>query len=141
MMACGHATGNQKLRESSFDIALRTFKILISKGERTKDLLQHQPVHELYPTSSTFANFFRACRKLLRPNNKRRDSILTKSLDLCRKLGMLNFLVVHQVQLACQSETSWKEIGGELSEYVGWKEDFKRCGKRVPREWTCNAIK
>jgi hypothetical protein len=49
--------------------------------------------------------------------------------------------VVHQVQLSCRSEAAWEEMAGELSEYVGWKEDFKRCAKRVPREWTCNSRK
>jgi len=140
MMACGHATGSQKLREESFEIALRTFKILVSKGgKQAESLLHHKPVHDLYPTSSTFANFFRACRKLLRPENERRDACLTKGLDLCKKLGMLNFLVVHQVQLACQSQIAWKKIAGDLSDHVGWKEDFKRVGNRVPREWTCNS--
>ncbi len=139
-MACGHATGSQKLREESFEIALRTFKILVSKGgKQAESLLRHKPVHDLYPTSSTFANFFRACRKLLRPENERRDVCLTKGLDLCKKLGMLNFLVVHQVQLACQSQGAWKKIAKDLSVHVGWKEDFKRVGNRVPREWTCNA--
>jgi len=146
MMACAHATGDQQLREKSFEIALRTFKILLSNGGSTgsrrqqeKPLLRHKPVHELHATSTTFAHFFRACRKLLRPDNARRKSILTKSLTICRKLGLLNFLVVHQVQLACQSETDWKETAGGLSEYVGWKEDAKRCIKIFPREWTCNA--
>jgi len=134
MMACAHATGGQKLKEQSFKIALRTFKILVSNGGR-------KTVYGLYPTSTTFAHLFRACRKLLHPNNARRQTILTKSLTVCRKLGMLNFLVVHQVQLACQSENAWNETAGELSDYVGWKEDFKRCSKNVPREWMCKARK
>eukprot|EP00536_Pseudo-nitzschia_multiseries_P012620 jgi/Psemu1/290404/fgenesh1_pg.492_\ len=162
MMACAHATGNQELREQSFEIAFRTFKILlVSKGggntstntngfqnpERLSPNQNHnnnqqkkkKPVHDLYPTSATFAHFFRACRKLLRPDNPRRKPILTKSLTICRKLGLLNFLVVHQVQLACPSERAWRDIAGELADHVGWKEDFKRCGHRVPHEWTCNA--
>lgn len=144
MMACAHATGNKKTKERSFEIALRTFKILVSKGGetggiQTEGLLRHKPVYELSPTSSTFSHFFRACRKLLPPSHKRRKSILTKSLTICRKLGMLNFFVVHQVQLACQSEDDWKETAGELSDYLGWKQDFKRYGKSVPREWTCNT--
>ena len=140
MMACAHATGSKKLRENSFDVALRTFKILVSNGN-AKGVLQQEPVYELYPTSSTFANFFRACRKLLRPGNERRSSILTRSLPICCKLGMLNPLVVHQVQLACESEADWKAFAGELSEYVNWKDDAKKCGNRLPKEWTCNSRK
>jgi len=144
MMACAHATGNQQLRGQSFVFALRTFKILVSKGkgkEAEKLLGQQQPVHDLYPTSTTFAHFFRACRKLLLPDNVQRKPVLTKGLAICRKLGLLNYLVVHQIQLACQSETAWKEIAGELSEHVGWKDDYKRCSGTVPREWTCKSRK
>lgn len=145
MMACAHATGGQTCKEQSFEIAVRTFKILVSKGggsgRQVEELLRQKPVYELYPTSSTFANFFRACRKLLPPDNERRQSILAKSLTICRKLGMLNFFVVHQVQLSCRSKTAWKEMAGELSEYVGWQDDFKRCSKAVPREWTCKSRK
>jgi len=141
-MACAHATGNQRLRQHSFDIAFRTFKILVSSsngGKQIDELLQHKPIHELYPTSSTFANFFRACRKLLLPTSKRRRSILTRSLTICRNLGLLNQFVVNQVQLACQTESDWEEIAGELADYVGWKEDFRQCSKNVPREWTSKA--
>ena len=136
MMACAHAAGNRKLKDQSFEIALRTFKILVSgNGKHTTELARKA----LGPTSTTFAHFFRACRKLLHPNHVRRGSILTKGLAVCQKLGMLNFLVVHQVQLACQSEAAWEKIAGDLSEHVGWKEDFRSCKSKVPREWTCHA--
>ena len=58
---------------------------------------------------------------------------------VCRNLGLLNQYVVNQVQLACQTESDWEEIAGELADYVGWKEDFRRCSKNVPREWTSKA--
>lgn len=141
-MACAHATGNEQLREESFNVALRTFKILLSKGGGTtngENVLPKKSVHQLYPTSATFAHFFRAVRKLLRVDNPRRQSILTKSLFICRQFGLLNHLVVHQVQLACPSEAVWKEVAGELSEYINRKDDFKRRSKLVPDEWTCKA--
>lgn len=140
-MACAHASGDQALREKTFQIALRTFRILVSSSNKNDDTGKNNDknnhVHSLYPTSTTFAHFFRACRKLLLP--AQRQTLVTKALKICMELGMLNFLVAHQVQLSCKSELVWREVAGELSEYVDWKADFRRCSKDVPQEWMSNS--
>jgi hypothetical protein len=136
--ACSNAFGDRGIKDHSVQIALQAFKTLIVKAQKhnTGKVPLDTSTFLLSPTSTTFALWAKVCRRLLATPEQKR-SALTKTLQICRDWGMLNHLVVRQVQTCCQSETEWKETVGELAEYVDWKADFRKC-RNVPKEWTCH---
>jgi len=145
--ACANAFGNESIRNESFKIGLQIFKAILhgnqcdpkDQNSTSQDLIQKrkdEPEIPLMPTSTTFALFAKCCRRLLPPSQQKPS--LTKTLLLCRGVGMVNLQVVQQVQTACKSESDWEEVAGELAGYVGWKADFRKC-KQVPNKWCCNA--
>jgi hypothetical protein len=141
LQACAGSFGNPSMKEESFKIAAETFKALLSnnKNEIGVDGVQNKKnTYEipLEPTSTSFAHFAKCCRRLIPPSKQ--NSLLNKTLQLCMKKGMLNHIIVQQVQTACKSKTDWDEAAGELVDYVDWKADFRKC-RQVPTEWTCNA--
>lgn len=124
LMACANAFGNGDLKDKSFAIALDTFKAAMTQTDGT-----------VRPTSTTFAHFLKAARRLLgKPQQK---GVLFKTLKICCEKGLLNQVVVQQVQSACQTDVEWKEIGGNVSNYVGLKEKLRV--SLVPQQWICNA--
>ena len=131
LQACASSFGNPSMKEASFRIAAETFKAVLSNNNNDNDGETH-----LEATSTTFAHFAKCCRRLI-PHAKQ-NSLLNKTLQICMKKGMLNHIIVQQVQSACKSTVDWDEAAGELANYVDWKADFRKC-KQVPNEWTCNA--
>lgn len=124
LMACANAFGNGALKDKSFDIAMDTFKAAMTQTDGS-----------VRPTSTTFSHFMKASRRLLgKPQQK---NVLFKTLKICCEKGLLNEVVVQQVQSACQTDEEWKEIGGSVSNYVGLKEKMRI--SLVPQEWICNA--
>jgi hypothetical protein len=135
--ACSNAFGDRNIKDRSVQIGLRAFKTLLTDADkRNISEADASNVFLLYPTSTTFALWAKVCRRLLGAPEKKR-SALSKTLLICRNLGMLNHLVVRQVQTSCQSETEWKETVGDLAQYVDWKADIRKC-RNVPKEWTCH---
>jgi pentatricopeptide repeat protein len=124
LMCCANAFGNAELKQKSFNIALEAFKGTMI-GEDTS----------LRPTSTTFAHFCKASRRLLQPQQQ--IPVLRKTLKLCCEKGLLNQVVVQQVQTTCGSEEEWREVGGEVATYVGWKEQLTV--SRIPNSWKCHA--
>ena len=123
-MACANAFGNGDLKDKSFAIAMDTFKAAMTQTDGT-----------VRPTSTTFAHFLKAARRLLCKTQQK--GVLFKTLKICCEKGLLNQVVVQQVQSACQTDDEWKEIGGRVSNYVGLKEKLKV--PLVPQQWICNA--
>ncbi|KAG7370267.1 PPR: pentatricopeptide repeat domain containing protein [Nitzschia inconspicua] len=145
--ACSNAFGDPATKANAVLIALRSFKIIMSFVGKTtnnhNDLPSTKKKHNnnivlISPTSTTFFFFAKVCRKHLALSPEKKKSALFKTLQLCTETGMLNHLVVRQVQTACQSEKEWNETAGELSKYMQWKDDFRKC-HNVPTEWTCNS--
>jgi pentatricopeptide repeat protein len=132
LMAAAGAYGNQALKQSSFEIALQAFKAVVSNNNKNGGVNSIR----LQPTSTTFATFAKASRRLLSPGKAK--SALGKTLQLTCQMGMLNHIVVYQAKLACKSEAEWKDLAGDLADFIDWNVDFRDC-KRVPKEWTCNA--
>jgi hypothetical protein len=144
LQACASSFGGPSVKEQSFQIAIETFKTLLSqdngnfssKADVDGQTNRKNKSIQLEPTSTTFAHFAKCCRRL--PPRDKQNILLNKTLQLCMKKGMLNHIVVQQVQTACRSDSDWKEAAGELSNWVDWKADFRKC-KQVPNEWTCKA--
>lgn len=128
LMACANAFGNEELKTNSFQIAAEAFQIAVQLGA-DKDSL-------VYPTSTTFAHFCKAARRLI-PRPDIRLSILQKAVLLCREKGLLNPVVVQQAQMACTSSKEWSDMVGELANYVGWNETFRPT--QIPPRWLENA--
>jgi pentatricopeptide repeat protein len=137
--ACANSFGNQALKDMSFLVALNAFKAIMAKADVGKNKSNDNDFDALItPTSTTFAQFTKACRKLLSTQEKKLSAV-KRSLFMCRKMGMLNHLVVRQGQLTCRSQDEWKKTAEELADYVDWKRDFRKCIRQVPKDWTCNA--
>ncbi|KAG7336801.1 PPR: pentatricopeptide repeat domain containing protein [Nitzschia inconspicua] len=146
--ACANAFGDPPTKANAVLIAVRTFKTIMSFVGKTtsnnNDLPSTTKKHNntivlISPTSTTFFFFAKVCRRHLALSPEKKKAALFKTLQLCRETGMLNHLVVRQVQTACQSEKEWNETAGELSKYMQWKDDFRKKCHNVPTEWTCNA--
>lgn len=140
--ACSNAFGRRSIKDRSIQIALEAFKtLLVSAKNRINNHTQvDEPIQNalLSPTSTTFANFAKVSRRLI-ASPEQKQSALRKTLQLCKDTGMLNHMVVQQVQTACRSETEWIETAGELAKFLAWKADFRKVSRDVPREWTCHA--
>mmetsp|Transcript_9834 Transcript_9834/g.28541 ORF Transcript_9834/g.28541 Transcript_9834/m.28541 type:complete len:620 (-) Transcript_9834:150-2009(-) len=128
LMASSNAFGNEELKSTSFQVASTAFQECVRLG--------NDPTSHIGPTSSTFAHFCKAARRLIH-KAKMRDEILQKTLTLCLEKGLLSPTVVQQVQTSCRSEKEWKQRAGKLADFVGWKERFRPL--KVPTEWVCNA--
>lgn len=124
LMACANAFGNAELKERSFAIAIQAFKRALSSEDQG-----------IRPTSTTFVHFCKSARRLLKQDKQR--SVLRKVLLLCCQKGLLNQVVLQQVQQACKGDEEWREVAGELSQYVGLNEKLKP--SQVPKRWVCNA--
>ena len=119
LMSCANAFGNEELKQRSFSIAMKSFQtVMYNRGK-------------VRPTSTTFVHFCKASRRLV--NRPQQKVLLQKTLKLCCDRGMLNHVVVLQAQQACKTEDEWREIGGEVSEYVGKKD--KLDASQVPETW------
>lgn len=132
--SCANSFGNRSLKDLSFLIALDAFKAMLASAKGNKQISDAQ----IGPTSTTFVQFTKACRKLL-PSQQKKLAAVQRGLQLCRKMGMLNHMVVRQGQLACRSEAEWKDTAGELADFVDRKRDFRKHQGNVPKDWTCNA--
>ena len=131
LLACANAFGNDDLKSSSFQVAARTFQESIMLGTDKTSKVQ--------PTSTTFAHFCKATRRLLsnREEQAKRHAILEKTLLLCREQGMLSQVVVQQVQMSCCNEAEWRERAGSVADHIQWKEGMT--ASRVPPAWVENA--
>jgi pentatricopeptide repeat protein len=132
LMACANAFGNKELKQRSLFIAMDTFKAVMISGK----VDGKKKNSRIRPTSTTFVHFCKASRRLIAKKSDRHLA-LRKTLKLCCEKGMLNHVVVHQVQLACKTEEEWKETAGPVSEYIGKSEKMKV--SQVPKKWICNA--
>lgn len=132
--SCSNSFGDALTKTKSFQIALQAFRVLLANAGKTGNSNRDALVT---PTSTTFTFFAKSCRRLL-PTNDKKKLALTKTLQICLELGMLNYMVVRQFQTACQSEAEWKETVGELGKYMQWKDDFRKCPD-VPNKWTCHS--
>jgi pentatricopeptide repeat protein len=132
LMCCANAFGNAELKQKSFTIALEAFKGTMIIGEDDTTTTTRRT---LQPTSTTFAHFCKASRRLLQPQQQK--PVLRKTLKLCCEKGLLNQVVMQQVQTTCASDEEWREVGGEVATYVGWKE--KLTISRIPISWRCHA--
>jgi pentatricopeptide repeat protein len=124
LMACANAFGNPELKQKSFAIAMEAFI-----GAMTSDGLG------IRPTSTTVAHFCKAARRILNPQQQK--PVLRKTLKLCCDRGLLNQVVLQQVQRACTTEEEWRELAGTVSQHIGLKENLKT--SQVPNSWICNA--
>jgi hypothetical protein len=149
LAACANA--GRTWSDQSFAIALDAFKTVVSDSKKKK--MNHTTTTQrqdeggspprapdtiaLQPTSTTFAQFAKASRRLLpRPQQ---HSILAKTMLLCLEWGVLHKLVVQQGQLACRDQNEWQALAGELNDYVKWQDDFDKYKSKVPTQWTANA--
>lgn len=123
IMACANAFGNDELKGRSYVIARDMFRRTLSEDH-------------VKPSSTTFVHFCKASRRLIR-NKEHRLTALKKAMRSCCNFGMLNKVVVLQAQLACKNEDEWKEISGQVGDFVKWKGKFKP--RDVPRKWTSNS--
>ena len=124
LMACANAFGNEELKQKSYLIAKEMFRRVIHGDDQVR------------PSSTTFVHFCKASRRLL-SDKKHRLSALKKAMRLCCNFGMLNDVVVLQAQLGCNDDEEWKEIAGQVGDYVGRKDKFN--AREVPNKWTCQA--
>jgi pentatricopeptide repeat protein len=123
LMACANAFGNEELKTKSFFIALEAFKATMVND------------HGIRPTSTTFAHFLKAERRLLNPTQQK--SALRKTFKLCCEKGLVNSVVIQHVQRACGTEAEWNEMVGEGSQFMALKERIQISS--FPQAWTRNA--
>jgi hypothetical protein len=133
--SCSNAFGNAAMKAIAFEIALQAFKVLLTSTGKNRGSQQDA---WLSPTSTTFTFFAKTCRRLLASSPDKKKSALSKTLQICQNLGMLNRMVVKQYQTACQSQEEWEETVGELGNLMQWKDDFEKC-QNIPKAWTCNS--
>lgn len=130
LLACANAFGNQGLKNSSFKVAAETFQASLKLGADSNSKVE--------ATSTTFAHFCKAARRLIATDeHEKRHAVLEKTLQLCMGKGMLNPVVVQQVQMSCCNEDEWKDRAGALAEHVKWKGSLN--SSRVPDAWVQNA--
>jgi pentatricopeptide repeat protein len=130
LLACANAFGNQELKTTSFQVAARTFQESIKLGADATSKVQ--------PTSTTFAHFCKAARRLLTGRDQeKRHAVLEETLRLCREKGMLSQVVIQQVQMSCCNEAEWQDRAGVLADHIKWKDGLTP--SRVPNAWVQNA--
>ena len=124
LLACANAFGNDELKHKSFQIAIQAFKDALTNGNSS-----------IQPTSTTFAHFCKASRRL--PPPQQQKTILGKALKLCCDKGLLNQVVIQQCFSACKTEEEWKEMAGGISQQIGFRENLQT--SQVAKSWICNS--
>ena len=130
LLACANAFGNDELKRESFTIALDAFKIVLTGPDPSR----------IEPTSTTFAHFCKAARRLLNPAAQK--SVVAKTFRLCCNRGLVNKIILQHVQRVCDTDEEWKEMlqnNDAVSKLVS-----RHCNEpinihRLPHEWICNA--
>ena len=120
LRSCANTFGAIDVKQKAFLIASDVFQsILDSKNVR--------------PSSITFVFIFKALRKLLPNGDPLRSAMLKQSFDYCAKAGLLNDMVLQQVEWACGSKQ-------ELATLLNMEQiPFALSATNLPIEWTKNA--
>jgi len=151
LLSCAN-TSDRDMKQDAFRIALDAFHEVVKETQHKDDVSddidnnrgRNHNDHRhrrssVEATSTTFNHFLKTARQCI-SSKKQRASILSKTLRICCEMGMMNHLIVHQVQVACRSKEEWNEIAGqEIVKYIPWKADFKHSCRNVPRRWKKNA--
>jgi pentatricopeptide repeat protein len=124
LLACSNAFGNDELRQKSYLIAVDAFKSAMN-GQ-----------YNVRPTSTTFANFCRASRRLVVDPSKRLG-ILGKTFKLCCERGLVNKAVLLQIKTGCATRHDWETVLGSAAEFLPNEEKVNTA--RFPSAWTCHA--
>lgn len=120
LRACANTFGSTEIKQKAFLIASDVFQnILDSKDVR--------------PSSITFVFMFKILRKLLPEGDPMRSAVLKRSFDYCTRAGLLNDIVLQQLEWACSSKH-------ELATLLNLKSvPFALSSQDLPMEWTRNA--
>ena len=116
LAACANTYGRGKKRALS--VCIEIFK-------RRFVLEQATPI--------TYFLLFKALRKLLPPNDRRRWSLVQQGFKLCCKAGLLSERVLGQVKRACMAE----QYATLIPTKSGSKQPLQHSD--LPNEWTCNV--
>ena len=142
-------------QDESLKIAVDIFRALLQSSKQSQISSQNSQHRQPCETSmdprrpqassTTFLHFLKVIRRLPRhrdgaTSTTNRAAVLSKTIRIGIRLGLVNHFIVHQAQLGCQSQLEWEVVGGELAEYVKWNKEFdKRSCRNIPKEWTKNA--
>jgi hypothetical protein len=120
---CANTFGDSSLRQKAFKIALDSFRMILQDHE---------------PSSVSFSLFFKAIRKLIPTDHATRFPLLQKCFRDCCNRGLLNEVVLHQVQRACTDEQQMQQLIPSVSA-GGLESNFSILLLSLPAAWTVNA--
>jgi pentatricopeptide repeat protein len=144
LLACAN-TSDKEMKQEALKIAVEAFRSIVQETKRKEDddINSKRGNHSQFrssiqATSTTFNHFLKTSRLSISSKDQL-ASVVSKTIQICCEMGMMNHLIVHQAQLACKTKKEWEDIAGELHVYVPWKADFKNSCSNVPAKWKKNA--
>lgn len=121
LRSCANTFGSTEMKQNAFLIASDVYQnIIVKKAVRA--------------SSITFVFIFKALRKLLPNGDPLRSEMLKQSFESCTKAGLLNDIVLQQVEWACSSKQ-------ELATLVKMERlpSFALSSKDLPAAWSKNS--